>query len=65
MIERKRLEKEKYTIEGEIDKAGVLFKKYTYAYSGAQAKKQVAIKLGQEYPHLKIFLVNISIARGG
>ena len=38
MIERKRLEKEKYTIEGEIDKAGVLFKKYTYAYSGAQAK---------------------------
>ena len=55
--------RELYEVNGGIEGACVLFTKYTRAYSEPQAKKQIAIRLGKEYPHLKIFLTNVDIKK--
>ncbi|MFA4890719.1 MAG: hypothetical protein WC587_03825 [Candidatus Paceibacterota bacterium] len=54
------MDKKNFCVEGEVEKAGIKFKEYTHAYSGAQAKKLVALRLEKKLAR-KVFLVNTTI----
>ncbi|MEK7146681.1 MAG: hypothetical protein AAB772_00305 [Patescibacteria group bacterium] len=52
-------EKRKFLVVGEIEANGKRFKKYTWAYSKAQAVWLVGNKLQERYPKMKVYLINV------
>jgi hypothetical protein len=57
--------KKKYRLEGDIQGAAVHFVESALAYSEAQAKKLIKLRLEKRYPSLKIFLINLNITVKG